>query len=85
MMTDAEVGQLWRRVDDGDEGFHAEYDRGVVRALIEKLVDERAMIHYSLDSSCIMPFDEIVKVQYVRKALHDYGIKEAEWPSLLGK
>ena len=62
-MKDEEVGEIW-----------AKAKLPVVRALIVKLVEERAAF------ICMWKNDRQLDDGHLAQALHDFGIDESTWP-----
>lgn len=67
-MEDKEVGELWQATLGSHWLNHIE-----IRRLIRKLVEERANIYYG---------HGLVWGEAIKRALRDYHIDPATWPSL---
>lgn len=82
-MTDEEVGKIWAQVNSGCQCFACLNQR----ALIVKLVEERARIFYvnsSADKSCA-EYRNVISKDCENEALRDFGIDPATWPVRTGK
>lgn len=75
-LLDSQVGELWSQIwDEADDRAVDDVFYGEVKAIIRKLVEERAQSYGSVVLAKTDPLYEIA----IKAALRDFGIDEKEW------